>query len=942
MNRDGADEEETAPAESPRVSRRRFLQAAGTAGAGLAMGTNLDAAQLTGARLLGYDGPATSEFAVKVDGGAITSLKRVDDAFDTEYIQAGRRLGDTVVRYRTAGREWSLLESAGFPGERAATSSEDGSRHVVTYRAIAADRPALELTTGFVIEDSVMRWKITLANLTNEPLEIGDLAVPLPMNGNFREHPTTAVLKHSFLSGDGSFLFWMRRNSVGPYLTMTPDAATALEYWESQGGFRAFIHSTAAGAVAKERGCNWRQPHTSAHLTPRGTPGSTRSYGFALHWAQDYDAVRQIIVDQGLVDVHVVPGMTLPSDLTARFALRTRAGISAVEAEFPGSTTIRSLGAKGDSHLYEVRFARLGENRLTVRFGENRHMYLEFFSTEPIETLIRKRGAFIASHQHRDPAKWYNGLLAEWNMESQVLLGPDNYDRIRGWRIYAVTCDDPGLSKPAFLAAKSAEFPVQSEVSALDHYIEHFVWGGLQRTTDEEYAYAIYGIPDWKVNRESSDPGRNGRRHIWRIYDYPHVVLMYFGMFRVATAHPQIRTALTALEYLRRAYGTAVAMFTVPWEIERWSAYQTGLYNELVIVELIDALAEHGLTEQADRLRMHWERKVRAFISDRPDLFRSEYPFDSTGFESTHALATYALKHANRLGEARPQNERTPAIPLATMRQFLELQMAANIFCRGSIEPAYYYLGSDYRGNGGNSYTLSYMSQMGGWAVLDYALNHATDPARYLRLGYASYLSSWALMNTGTAESNYGYWYPGRENDGGAGGGFEPAPYGNTWLEQPHHRGSWYYSCEIDLGFCGALRGARTVIADDPIFGRVCYGGDWQASARGIEVVPRDGVRRRFHALIGGRKLHVISENDRFASGQPIVVNEALTEASFQLESDNPAAHPATMRVGGLPAGRYTIRAGNAPVATVEAKDGEEASFDLRVSPGANRFTIGR
>jgi hypothetical protein len=257
-------------------------------------------------------------------------------------------------------------------------------------------------------------------------------------------------------------------------------------------------------------------------------------------------------------------------------------------------------------------------------------------------------------------------------MDTHVLLGPDNYDRIKGWRIYEVSCDDPGLSKPAFLASKSAEHPVQAEVSALDYYIEHFVWGGLQRTTAEEYAYAIYGIPDWKQNRESADPGRNGRKHFWRIYDYPHVTLMYFSMYRVAKHQAQIRTALSALEYLRRAYGTAVALFTIPYEIERWSAYQTGIYNELVITDLIDALESERMPEQAERLRMHWERKVRSFIGERPDLFRSEYAFDTTGFESTHALAKYALLHADRLGRERPANERMPALPRANMQQFLE------------------------------------------------------------------------------------------------------------------------------------------------------------------------------------------------------------------------------------------------------------------------------
>jgi hypothetical protein len=375
-------------------------------------------------------------------------------------------------------------------------------------------------------------------------------------------------------------------------------------------------------------------------------------------------------------------------------------------------------------------------------------------------------------------------------------------------------------------------------------------------------------------------------------------------------------------------------MFTVPWEIERWSAYQTGLYNELVIPEIVDALDAEGQRDRADRLRMHWERKVRAFVAERPDLFRSEYAFDTTGFESTHALATYALRHAERLAAARPANEKAPPIPPEAARRFLEEQMRANLFCRGWLEPTYWLHGSDIRGGGGNSYTLTYMSQMGGWAVLDYALRHAADHAPYLRLGYASALSSWALLNSGTPESGYGYWYPGAENDGAAGGGFEPAPFGTTWLEQPHHRGSWYYACEIDLGFCGGLRCARTVLADDPLFGRVCLGGDWRAAGGALEVVPKDGVRRRFHALLGGRRLHVELGSDRFARGRPLVVNEGLTALRFELESGNAAAHVARLRLGGGSGAGWLVRVGD-QVVRAPARAGEEVVLDLPVAGGS-------
>ena len=144
-----------------------------------------------------------------------------------------------------------------------------------------------------------------------------------------------------------------------------------------------------------------------------------------------------------------------------------------------------------------------------------------------------------------------------------------------------------------------------------------------------------------------------------------------------------------------------------------------------------------------------------------------------------HEFARYAVAAAER-------GDTQLGISAAEADAFMSKEIAGNIFCRGWLETAYYTLGSDLRVSGAKAYTLSYMSQMSGWALLDYALYHAEDPFACLRLAYASALSSWALMNSGTPQSDYGYWFPGKANDGGAGGGFEPAAYGTTWLEQPH------------------------------------------------------------------------------------------------------------------------------------------------------------
>ncbi|HEX6964662.1 MAG TPA: DUF5695 domain-containing protein, partial [Gemmatimonadaceae bacterium] len=393
--------------DSSPLTRRRFLQAASIVGAGLAIAPNASAQAASRDESTRspqpHSGPPGSSFAVQLDAGAIVSLQYARDTVNTEYIAPRGRLGDAVVRYRPAGRNsaWQTAETGALAGVRNVIRSADGAHYEATYEVAHGATPALAIQSRFTFEDRAILWTITVRNRTHHPLEIGDLALPLPMTSahSHAKSEPASVLKHSFISGHGSFLFWMRSNSAGPFLTMTPLEHTSLEYWDAErGDYRVYVHSAAAGAVAREHGCHWRQPNTSITLAPAGSSRDAVTYGVKLQWADGYDAVRPLLVDEGLIDVHVVPGMTVPSDLSARIALRATQHIEGVDAEFPLQTTITPLGRTGGMHLYEVRFAKLGENRLTVRFGKGRHIYLEFFSTEPLETLMTKRAAFVAAH----------------------------------------------------------------------------------------------------------------------------------------------------------------------------------------------------------------------------------------------------------------------------------------------------------------------------------------------------------------------------------------------------------------------------------------------------------------------------------------------------------------------------------------------------------------
>jgi hypothetical protein len=604
----------------------------------------------------------------------------------------------------------------------------------------------------------------------------------------------------------------------------------------------------------------------------------------------------------------------------------------------PGRAEARSAKA-ADTTVYEVAFRKLGENMLTITHDGGRRTYLEFFVTEPMETLIKKRAAFLVDKQQvKDPSKWWNGVYGVYDMKAKVTRTVDDPDIFLDRMVYALTCDDPGLSKAPYLAEKNVTFPNRKEIESLEYYIKNFVWGGLQRKDDERpYPYGVYGTPNWFVNR---DPVRrkeyaqklaNGataiadlnKEHVWRNYDYPHVVMLYFHMYQIAKRYPEMSTYLDAAGYLHRAWETARAFYTYPYEIypSYYDTYKWGLYNELVVLELMDALEPEGFADQAAWLRHQWEIKTKYFVYDDPYPFRSEYAFDRTAFESTYAFAKYGATHdvppdQNLWFDLKLKKWWShPSVAREDSRAFMDRQLASGLVVRGWLNPSYYTLGSDPG--------MSYMAAMGGWGVLDYALNFAPRPADWLQLGYASYLSSWALMNTGRADTNYGFWFPGPENDGASGWQFTSTKTGNAWMGSSfpggvtEPRGPWHYDGEIDLGYGGALRMAATVVTKDPVFGWFAYGGAMTEQGQELSINPRDGLRRRLHVVIPDRtlpfaedvaRLKVELERDGFAADGLIVMDKALRTIAFTIENRTGGSHATGVRLSVPANSRYELR----------------------------------
>ena len=87
-------------------------------------------------------GPSAGQFNLKLDAGAIVNLRRTDDRVDTDYIQAGQRLGDVFLRYRGKDGAWVSADTAQLSRSGVGTFalSQDGRSYSATYQVLYAPR----------------------------------------------------------------------------------------------------------------------------------------------------------------------------------------------------------------------------------------------------------------------------------------------------------------------------------------------------------------------------------------------------------------------------------------------------------------------------------------------------------------------------------------------------------------------------------------------------------------------------------------------------------------------------------------------------------------------------------------------------------------------------------------------------------------------------------
>lgn len=619
-----------------------------------------------------------ARFRAEVENGRLLSLMQEGDPFQTDFAgeQDGRRTGDLLIRYRYGA------ETAGFE-----TGTHPGGDERVAAR------------TDFTLEQEKLMMRCSVTNRSDSPVTLTDVGFVLAFHTDYvkdtLETYQRRVVRHSYIAGHGSFAYFCRPNGEGDMLLLTPAEGTGLEFvtreqWMKRQGFGNAYYVYAHGKGLREMTPgDWYLPVTERMLLP----GETIKFAFCMQWVKDHQAVRETLPAL----IQATPGYTVPVGEQVRIAVRT-----------PGRAVLRCArndyqcepeGERDGYRFYRLRFDGQGEYRLFAQWGDGSWTVSEFFATLPLERLMKLRAAHIVEHQQYRGDKWYNGLMSSWYMTHRRMTTPE--DRM-GLYPYAVTADDPMLCKAPFVALKNCFYPDEAEIEAVEYYIDHYVWGGLQRKdTEVPFPYGVYGSDTWKENRESGTGygvGGIGMERMWRTFDYTHMIMLYICMYDVARRYPDKVHSLNAQAYLERAYRTALAFYEVPyqirmgdcWDFHGWTdwAYKQGNFHELYILHVIDALEAQGRAGDAALLRMHWENKCKYMLLDHPYPFGSEMYFDSTAYESTQCVAHYALTHplpADK-GGFYDKNAGTYTSHDAVTRQqaltFLKRQTKANLACR--------------------------------------------------------------------------------------------------------------------------------------------------------------------------------------------------------------------------------------------------------------------
>ena len=820
-------------------------------------------------------------------------------------------IGDLDLRLRTLGDRgragpWRDYASARIRRPIRSLPATGQILAAADITATMGDGVPLRIERRWVDEQGTLGLRFTMTNVSGAPVEIGGLGMPMVFDNiitdrNLEQAHAQASFVDPYIGRDAGYLQVTRLNGAGPALLVLPQKESALEAYaplenpgepgaiftdrtKRQQTFEGFYDWTVHSRGFVDREWKTAGEQWNAATARALAPGATMTVGVRLVEAPSIRGIEDMLAVHRRPVAIGIPGYVMPTDQTATLFVKAPSAIVAIDCHPTGALSVTRAGhVRGWARL-AVTGRGWGRARLTLTYADGDRQTVSYFVTKPLAQTMADLGRFATTSQ------WYEGRGDPFGRSPAILTYDNAAKRIvdvepRVW--IAGMSDEGGAGSWVAAAMKQLDHPEAGEIAKLERMIDGTVVGRLQ-VADGPHAGAVkkslfYYDPaafpalykDPAAWRSWTSWSHKDADDVGRAYNYPHVAIGHWVMYRTARNHPGLVTRHDWRWYLDHAFTTVTAMM-------RDAPYYTefGLMEGDVFVDILKDLQREGMTVQA--------AEMTRLMKHRADHWRTlEYPFGSEmAWDSTGQAEVYAWM---RYFGYRPQADVTREVILG-------------------YDPTIPSWG--YNGNARRYWDFLYG---GKYPRIERQIHHYGSTLNAVPL-FDAYRRNPADLHL--LRVAYGGMMGGITNIDRS--GFASAAF-HSWPD----RMAWDpYSGDYGVGFFGHAYAAATYLVKDVRFGWLGFGGTVTQTRGSVVIVPRDGARSRLFVAPAGAWItfeagKISSARYTPATGRITLTLDPATPATpiarFSIEQTVSGAHPIKV-IGTMPdRGGHALALGERP-----------------------------
>lgn len=878
------------------------------AGAALASGALLHAAPT------GKAGTAAGALTLTLDPASQTLRTlspRAEPGFD--FVPSGRaatrsgdgfnQIGDLHLRVRGTDGAWRDFSSA---QHRVSVRALPASGTVIARADITATMGAgfpLTVERTWLRDKGAPVLRFTLINRGTAPVEVGALGMPMVFDNiitdrSLEQAHAQASFVDPYIGSDAGYLQVTRLNGKGPALLVLPDGRTPLEQYRilddarrktatpiftdrtpRQQTFEGFYDWMVASSAMADKGQPWN-PATGFTLAP----GEQRTFGVRLVAAPSIRAIEATLQAERRPVAVGIPGYVVPNDSPADLFVRAAQPVRDIKVTPADALTLTKVAGPQGWNRWRVTGTGWGRARVAITYADGSVQSVHYYVTKPLAQVAADLGRFSTTKQ------WFDDASDPFHRAPSILTYDREANKIvtQDQRVWIAGMSDEG-GGGAWVAAtiKQLDNPDADEVAKLERMVDETVLPKLQSPDGGVKKSLFYYDPktfgsyydkgiDWSTwaswdRKQADDLGRS--------YNYPHVAIGHWVLYRLARHHTGLVTRHDWRFYLDHAYRTTVAMMR---DAPHYA--QFGQMEGEIFLEILADLKREGLAAQAS--------EVEGLMKARADHWRTlAFPFGSEmAWDSTGQPEVYAwMRYFNHPKEAAVTREvilgYDPTIPHwgynGNARRYWDFLYGGKV---KRIERQIHHYGS----------------ALNAVPLFD---AYRRDPAdlHLLRVAYGGFMGG--ITNI--------------DREGFASAAFHSEPDMMRWDA---------YTGDYGMGYFGHAYAAATYLVKDATFGWLGFGGTVTEAGAAVEIVPHDGARSRLFVAPAGQWITLAAGTIAKARWVPATRRIELT------------LDPATKTT---PVAQLSVEAPTGGAAyTIDKGKAERGFLTIKLSPTATTVTL--